>query len=316
MLPKSRVLSIVLLGLGVALLVAGIVAPQFLHSSARLPLDLTGATYTLTDEDGHAQEISEEGTEPYEGPVTYQMHVDIQDPSDEDTATVSIGESTFRGSDDAIENLVQAQIWNYAIDRVTGEAQSEADISYQLASPMATAPVDGYWFKFPSNAEKTTYPAFDPTLRQARDAVFEEELDMDGRTVFRYHQEIEPENVATLYAGIFNTTTLETEDGGTEAGYLFHSGTRDLYVDQETGLLIGMDVDIHDFYGDREGNHDHDALVLNASSTEEDMSTMLAQADDIPREATAHAARLALLIAGGLIILLGLVGTFWPRQKA
>ena len=58
MLPKSRVISIVLLGLGAALLVAGIIAPQFLHASARLPLDLSGATYTLTDEDGAAVEFS------------------------------------------------------------------------------------------------------------------------------------------------------------------------------------------------------------------------------------------------------------------
>lgn len=317
MLPKSRVISIVLLGLGVALLVAGIVTPQLLHASARLPLDLTGATYTLTDEDGTALKMSEEGTEEYNGPVTYQMHVDVQDPSDAQNATVSIGESTFRGfgDDDAIENLVQAQIWNYSIDRITGEATSEAEISYQLASPMTTSAVDGYWFKFPSDAAKTTYPAYDPTLRAARDAVFEEELEVDGRTVYRYHQEIEPVNVATLYAGAFNTTQLETEDGGTEAGYLFHSGTRELYVDQETGLLIGMDVDIHDYYADREGNADHDALVLNASSTDEDRAAMLAQAAEVPKESTARNVRLGLLIAGGALAVLGLIGTFWPRRK-
>ena len=317
MLPKSRVISIVLLGLGAALLVAGIIAPQFLHASARLPLDLSGATYTLTDEDGAAVEFSEDGTDEYTGPVTYQMHVDLQEPADANNATVSIGESTLRGhaEDDAISNLVQAQIWNYSIDRVTGEATSEADISYQLASPMATSAVEGYWFKFPSNAEKTTYPAFDPTLRAARDAVFEEELDIDGRTVYRYHQDIAPENVATLYAGAFNTTTLETEDGGTEAGYLFHSGTRDLYVDQETGLLVGLDVDIHDYYADREGNADHDALVLQAASSDEDRSAMLAQAGKVPREATAHNIRLGLLIGGGVLIALGAFGIFWPRRK-
>ena len=318
MLPKSRVISIVLLGLGAALLVAGIIAPQFLHASARLPLDLSGATYTLTDEDGAAVEFSEDGTDEYIGPVTYQMHVDLQEPADANNATVSIGESTLRGhaEDDAISNLVQAQIWNYSIDRVTGEATSEADISYQLASPMATSAVEGYWFKFPSNAEKTTYPAFDPTLRAARDAVFEEELDIDGRTVYRYHQDIAPENVATLYAGAFNTTTLETEDGGTEAGYLFHSGTRDLYVDQETGLLVGLDDDIHDYYADREGNADHDALVLQAASSDEDRSAMLAQAGKVPREATAHNVRLGLLIGGGVLIALGAFGTFWPRRKS
>ena len=317
MLAKSRVISIVLLGIGAALLVAGIIAPQFLHASARLPLDLTDATYTLTDENGAALEFSEEGTEEYTGPVTYQMHVDIQEPADAENATVSIGESTRRGhsDNDDIADLVQAQIWNYSIDRISGEATSEAGISYQLASPMATSAVDGYWFKFPSNAEKTTYPAFDPTLRAARDAVFEEELEIDGRAVYRYRQEIKPENVATLYAGAFNTTTLETDDGGTEAGYLFHSGTRDLYVDQETGLLVGMDVNIHDYYADREGNADHDALVLQAASTDEDRSAMLAHAAEVPRESTAHNVRLGLLISGGILIILGLIGLVFARRR-
>src|SRR5699024_69826 len=135
---------------------------------------------------------SEEGTEKYNGPVTYQMHVDVQDPSDAQNATVSIAESTFRRfrDDGAIENLLQAQIWNYSIDHITGEATSQARSSYQLASPMPPSAVDGYWSTFPSDAAKTTYPAYDPTLRAARDAVFEEELEVDGRTVYRYHQEI------------------------------------------------------------------------------------------------------------------------------
>ena len=77
-----------------------------------------------------------------------------------------------------------------------------------------------------------------------------------------------------------------------------------------------MDVDIHDYYADRDGNADHDALVLNASSTEEDRSAMLAQAADVPRESTARIVRLALLTSGGIVILLGLIGTFWPRRKA
>src|SRR5690625_7812391 len=111
------------------------------------------------------------------------MHVDLQEPADVNNATVSIVESTWRGhaEDDAISNLVQAQIWNYSIDRVTGEATSEADISYQLASPMATSAVEGYWFKFPSNAEKTTYPAFDPTLRAARDRSEERRVGKEWR---------------------------------------------------------------------------------------------------------------------------------------
>ena len=75
----------------------------------------------------------------------------------------------------------------------------------------------------------------------------------DGRTVYRYHQEIEPTNVAQLFAADGNTTSLPKEGGGEEQGYLTHSGSRDFYVDQQTGLVVGMDMDIDDYYADREG---------------------------------------------------------------
>ena len=311
MLPKSRIFSVLLLGLGVALVAAGIVAPAFLNYNARMPLDLEKSTWTLHDEAGHARILSEEGEEPYEGPLTYQLHMDVQNPADEDNATIRVGESTMRGQGEGLEDLASAKVWTYSMDRLTGEAVTPANLSHTIASPSDEVPIEGYWMKFPADAEQTTYPVFDPTLRQARDAVFQEEMDIEGRTVYRYHQEIEPVNVATLYSALGTTTQLEgEEEGETEQGYLYHSGTRDYFVDQETGMIVGLEVAIDDYYGDRAGVGKERAFVFEGATSEEERAELLAQADEFHNPVAANIARWVAIIVGAILILIGLLGAF------
>ena len=411
MLPKSRIWSVLVLGLGVALLAAGISAGNFLNFSPRLPLDAQQTTWTMHDESGRAlvvgaeadakpdaepeeapadgepgedalddappagpeqspepeapegevhgnaraqaQEIpadqhpgeepapeaeedptpapapedepGEEGAsssagneaakqstpEVYEGPMTYQIHMDIGAQSDADTAQVRIGETTVRGDEKTaadVDNLYNARVWSYVMDRGTGEAVEQANLTHTIAMPEADVNVDGYWLKFPARAEKTNYSVFDPTLRQAREAVFAEEMEIDGRTVYRYRQDIESENVATLYAGMLNTTSLPTEDGGSEQGFLFHSASNDFYVDQVTGMVVGMDLDIDDYYGTKDGERRYDALQFAGKTSEEDQAAFLAQAEDIPDQQVARIARWVTIGLGALLTLLGLLG--------
>lgn len=308
MLPKSRIFSVLLLGLGVALIAAGIVAPAFLDFSPRLPLNLKNSTWTLHDDSADSQQMSKDGAKPYSGPMTYQLNMDIQEPSDKEKATLRIGETRMRGEGQGLDDLSQAQVWTYPVDRLSGEAMGEASLSHTLATPSDTVTVDAYWLKFPADAEKTNYPVFDPTLRKAVDAVFEEETTMDGRTVYRYHQEIEPTNVAQLYAADGNTTSLPKEDGGEEQGYLTHSGSRDFYVDQQTGLVVGMDVDIDDYYADREGVGRERAFVFNGSTSEEDQSALLEEAKDFPRDHVAEIIRWIAIGLGVVLALLGIIG--------
>ena len=81
MLPKSRIFSVLLLGLGVALIAAGLAASSFLSFSPRLPLDIKDTTWTMQDENATGQALSAEGASQYEGPMTYQLNLDIQDLS-------------------------------------------------------------------------------------------------------------------------------------------------------------------------------------------------------------------------------------------
>ena len=82
MLPKSRIFSVLLLGLGVALIAAGLAASSFLSFSPRLPLDIEGTTWSMRDEDATAQELSSEGASQYEGPMTYQINLCLLYTSD------------------------------------------------------------------------------------------------------------------------------------------------------------------------------------------------------------------------------------------
>ena len=418
MLPKSRIWSVLVLGLGVALLAAAISAGSFLNFSPRLPLDAQRTTWTLHDDSGRALVVgggeenadadasdkpaephspegpdspdeqgapeeaeapedaeapaeskdagehdaladegsdavpgnAPEGEQPegeqpegeqpaadkpegdkpegdkpdgdkpaapkgpeiYEGPLTYQLHMNIGEQSDAKTAQVRVGETTVRGDDPSakqdVKNLYSARVWSYVIDRETGEAEEPAKLTHTIAMPESEVDVGGYWLKFPAHAEKTNYPVFDPTLRQAREAVFAEETEIEGRTVYRYHQEFEPENVAKLYAGMLNTTSLPTPEGGSEQGFLFHGASNDFFVDQETGMLVGMDVDIDDYYGTGDGERAYDALQFAGSTSEEDRAAFLEQAADIPDQTAARIARWAVGGLGGLLTLLGLLG--------
>ncbi|QYH20296.1 DUF3068 domain-containing protein [Corynebacterium aquatimens] len=83
MLEKSRALSTLLLGLGIALVVGGLVAPRFLLGDGRLPLSINDVTWTISDPDGLR--------DGQPAPVVHQLHMEIRNPSDADTASVRVG---------------------------------------------------------------------------------------------------------------------------------------------------------------------------------------------------------------------------------
>ena len=68
MLPKSRIVSALAIGLGLALVAWGVLFPYIVPTDARLPLSLKQTTMTLVDQ--HAtQRIPSDGTT-YTGPMT------------------------------------------------------------------------------------------------------------------------------------------------------------------------------------------------------------------------------------------------------
>ena len=307
MLPKSRVFSFLLLSVGIALLVAGLAAPRFLHEDSRLPLDLENTTWTLIDGDAQTRLMTDPGGRVLEVPVSRQLHMEIQNPADENTATLRVGETLMRDSmQGELDRLISAEVWTFGVDRSTGEFTTPATLTDQLASPVSEVPVDGVWLTFPSGAEQTAYDVFDPELRETRPAEFVEELDMDGRTVHRYRQEIEPTNVAELYAGPFNTTTFADD----ERGYLFHSVTRDFLVDRVSGLVVEIREDVDAYYGTADGQKREQVLLFEGRMPQGQIDAHLAEAGEIRDPAFVDAVRRVAIGVGAVLALLGLAGAF------
>ena len=330
MLPASRVLSAIAIGIGLALLVGAGLAPRYLHIDSRLPLDVEHTTFRLVDEETGYQ---------------HQLHWDLLEPADAESVSVRVGSSTLResGSGEPAE-LVDAEVWAFDLDRISGQALSTAQLSHTLVTPAAHVDIAGQWLKFPVDAEKTNYEVFDPTLRESAPAAFQEAVTVDGVELYRYRQVIEPVNVATKYADQRNTKREEVlapedpapedpaaepaeEDPAAEPAeedqspeqpamvpgrqlYLHHAATRDFFVHPRTGMIVDLHENIDDYYATGEGERVEDAVVYQAQLAAEDVDKLIVQAESFANADTVNTIRYIVLAVGAVITLVALIGVF------
>lgn len=284
-----------LAGLGVALAVAGLVAPHVLLTGARLPLALGDVTWTIEDADG-----TRDGRP---APVTRQLHMEINDPADDDTASVRVGDTLRAGEAGSdFDNLVTASTWSYVMDRVSGAAVGDAELAAVMAMPATQVRLDGAWLKLPAPAGEQTVDVFDPVLRGAAPAEYAGEEEIAGRTVVRYTQHIAPTNVAQRYADPRNTLTV---DGART--FLFHAADRELLVDRETGLVVGIDERVDDYYGDAAGRGVRNVVTYDGKADREDVETLVSRIGDAQPRLASRALWRGVAWTGALLALVGLV---------
>lgn len=309
MLPKSRILAAVLAGLGAALVVAGLLAPSVLLSGNRLPLALGEATWTLTDPDG-----TRDGRP---APVTRQLHMEIQEPSDGDTASVRVGDTLRAGeSGSDFNDLLTASTWSYAIDRVSGTATAPAEAQLVMGMPATQVPIDGAWLTFPAPAPHGTIEVFDPALRGTAPATFAGEEDIAGRAVYRYSQRIDPVNLAMRYADPRNTLTLEGEDGEPLRTFLHHAADREILVDQETGVVVGVDERVDDYYADAEGRGIRNVVTYDAAMDREDVERLVRKVAEAQTAVANQGWWNVLTWVGAALALASLLSALWPGRAA
>lgn len=305
MLPKSRILSATLVGLGAALIAGAAAAPAFLNQDARLPLDLENTTWTLTDDSASTLLITDGRV--IDVPVTRQLHLDIQQPATQDATGVRVGSTWMRDSfQEEQDRLISAATWSYTMNRVSGQAETSASLAHTIGMPPEDVEVDGVWLKFPSGAEQTTYDVFDETLRQARPATYIDSEEREGRTIHHYRQVIEPTNVAELYEGFVTTGEIDGEPAP-----LFHSATRDLYVDQVTGIVVDAEVAVEDYYAfSADGRERQTVLTFEGSRDDGQAAAALAEVSEISGEGTSRTFQWLVIGLGVLVVLAGLIGAF------
>ena len=56
-----------------------------------------------------------------DAPVSRQLHMDIPNPSDNEKASLRVGETLMRDSQQGnIDRLISAEVWTLSVDRLTG----------------------------------------------------------------------------------------------------------------------------------------------------------------------------------------------------
>ncbi|KQB84343.1 hypothetical protein Cocul_01140 [Corynebacterium oculi] len=302
------------MGVGAALFIAGLVAPRVVDQEARLPLDIGELTWTLLDEAAESMVLADPQRPVVTTPVVRQMHTTLEEPSTQDRVMVRVGTSQLRESQqEEKDRLMSAQVWSYEVDRSTGAATGPAVLSQQLASPTTEVAGLGSWWKFPSEVERRSYDAFDETLRASAPAEFQGAEQRDGREVYHFRQVIEPTNVAQLYPGVFNTTDFPEGEGGEDGrGFLFHSATRDYYVDQVSGLVVDLHERIDDYYGTADGAKREQVLAFEGGLVEGQSEQLLAAAQKVARQGHLGVWSWAGIVVGVVLMVVGALGALRP----
>ena len=310
MLPRSRIIAVLIIGLGAAMIAAGAFLPRLVSDDPKIPLDLPDTTYTLRAEDGVSSALNPEGgREDAFGPVRRQFHGELIEPADEQRVSVRMGTSTTRelppevmGTDPILE-LVDAAVWTFTVDRLSGEFLGPAMLTDQMAGVPVEVPVDGHWVKFPADAGPVSYPIFDDFLRGTVPAEYVGTEDLGGNVVLRYRQTIAPTNLATRYRS--NLTQINVDD---KTGFLTYQGTRDWLVEPESGLVVDIDEDLDLRWETREGERLRTFLRFVGGVDEQASARLLQQALDVADTAPVRPWSIALLVIGAILAFGGIVG--------
>ncbi|MDK8799083.1 DUF3068 domain-containing protein [Corynebacterium coyleae] len=303
MLRFSRSLAALVAGVGIALVVAGVLAPRVLLSGERLPLALGDATWTITDPDGMRAGES--------APVTRQLHLEVMEPSGDERAAIRVGDSVRAGEAPGdFENLVSATTWSYELDRVSGEALSPAQAQVIFAMPAAQVAVNGVWLKFPSPAPASDVDVFDPVLRGSAVARFVDTQEIGGRTVNRYQQTVAPTNIAQRYADPRNTLTI---DG--ERTFFTHAAERELLVDEQTGVVVGINERVDDYYADAEGNGVQNVLTYDGRMDEAQVTELVQRVGQAQPKAANPLLWWIVTGVGAVLALVGLIGSVVSARR-
>lgn len=308
MLPKSRIVSALLVGLGVALLILGLGGPQWLVPEGRLPLDFPATTLTLRDAKATVPDPKEE--QAVEAAVVKQIHVGLMEPSDETSVTVRVGTTLLRDSKSADnERLIGAEVWSYRMDRDTGAVVGDAVVAFSPADPVAHMPLEGVWVKFPTSSE---VKVFDPTLRKGFVAKEGEPTEVFGRPARVFVQHVPPTKV-----GEDPALEFPEEDGSVTPLFFYHKAERKYMVDQVTGVVLDVHESIHDFYGTEDGEERQAVLKFEGQGTEDSVRALVEAVDSVSDGSGIRMALYGATALGGMMAIVGLVGVFglWdPRE--
>ncbi len=316
----SRILALVLIGLGAFLVVAAILIPTYTVSALeKTPLDLE--VTTVSTGEGSVLNASSlaagSAVVDQNVPLVSQRFVTVEDPSDADIMTLQAGQTLRRSDKQADTGLLTASVDRVTIDRKTSMPVESPIGTIQVAGdkPAEEVAHTGLQYKFPFNSEQKSYPYFDVNARASKDIDFVEATEINGTPVYQYQQTVGPVDLSTVVNLPTNKVTLPADTWGVEGGAApvtmtrWYENTRTLYVEPETGVVVKGEEQIHQYYGREAGKPEVDVLNAPITFDENTVEYQIQQAKD-GQDKLSLFGRTVPIVAGILGVISLIAGAF------
>ncbi|NLU83697.1 DUF3068 domain-containing protein [Rhodococcus sp. HNM0569] len=316
----SRVIALILVGLGVFLLAVAILVPVYSKGKlAKTPLDLEVTTIAEgTGKVLDAKSLTDQEPGPKvdeDVPIIAQRYVTTEDPSNADDITVQAGQTVRRTDKQGDTGLLTASVDRVTMDRKSsmptndpvGTVQTSAD------APALEVERDGLQYKFPFDSKQETYPYWDLNARESSPIDFVEETEINGLKVYHYSQEVGPFDLSKADPSApTNKLQLPASAWGVEGGELpitmtrWYTNTRDLWVEPETGVVVKGQEQIHQYYARNKARPEIDVLDVSLPFNEETIEFQAQQARDGIDQLNTFARTLP--IVAGIVGVIALIG--------
>jgi Porin PorA len=140
-------------------------------------------------------------------------------------------------------NPLTATFDRIAFDRHTAELVDCCDSYTMVDGNSKEVDFDGLYLKFPFDTQKEDYEFWDTTLQEATPIRYEGEDEIQGLTVYRFVQTIEPTDVDQQTVGASHLEVPGYLVGGAQDSPAvqadrIYSNTRTIWVEPETGAII------------------------------------------------------------------------------
>jgi hypothetical protein len=200
-----------------------------------------------------------------------------------------------------------------AFDRHTGEAIDCCDTYLASTADLETGdevrdtdtPISGQFFKLPFNTQKETYQFWDGSLKDSTDLEYKATEEIQGLTVYKFEQVIEPTDVGDINApaSIFGIDA----EGDVQLDRIY-ANTRTLWIEPVTGVIIrgqeAQDV-VAEYQGEQVATLTNVVIGYNEATVTDNVDTYSSLSGQL------KIVRVWLPLLGGFVglvlILLGLV---------
>ncbi|MBP2329981.1 hypothetical protein JOF56_010366 [Kibdelosporangium banguiense] len=250
-----RVVSLVVLGLGVLAVTAGITLRFYAYPAlAKIPHNIESLSYAKGSGITALMYVEKPGQPAIPEirrnlSLTSSTYVtaDMQAPEVKKDGNIAVWIETSLVTEDSTKSTVNGSVRELCLDRFTAEAVGPCTNGYlqntlekgkdtRKRADTKDPQFPGLNFKFPFETEKKTYQWYDISLRKPIDAKFEAVDEIDGLEVYRFKQSAPSTNIDSREVpGSLVGQTENTVKAG-----LYYEVDRTIWIEPNTGAVIKL----------------------------------------------------------------------------